>query len=130
MLAITGIGIHNAEDTVKSVLDAFNTDFLLSIGFAGALSEGVRIGDLVAATSVSLVSGNSIKESVRIPDERGLLNELGGDLGARAGSFFTLENLMKRKRSGSLCRPTLPILCVKWKRFRWQRLPARDRYHF
>ena len=97
MLAITGIGIRNAEDTVKSVLDAFNADFLLSIGFAGALSEGVRIGDLVAATSVSLVSANSIKKIVQIPDERRLRDVLGGNVGARAGSFFTLEKLMEKK---------------------------------
>jgi len=97
MLAITGIGIHNAEDTVKSVLDVLNADFLLSIGFAGALSEGVRIGDLVAATSVSLVSGNSMKETVLISDERGLLNRVGGNVAARAGSFFTLEKLMEKK---------------------------------
>ncbi|HME41984.1 MAG TPA: hypothetical protein VKF36_02765 [Syntrophorhabdales bacterium] len=97
MLAVTGIGIQNAEEAVRSVLDAFNADFLLSIGFAGALSEGVRIGDLVAATSVSLVSANSIKKIVQIPDERRLRDVLGGNVGARAASFFTLEKLMEKK---------------------------------
>jgi len=97
MLAITGIGIRNAEDTVKSVLGVLNADFLLSIGFAGALSKGVRIGDLVAATSVSLVSANSIKKTVQIPDERRLRDVLGGNVGARAASFFTLEKLMQKK---------------------------------
>src|SRR5208283_2076103 len=96
MIVQTGIGIRNAEEALTRVLDAFNPDFLLSIGFAGALYEGARIGDLVMATSVSLISGNAIKTS-QIPAERGLHERLGGRGNIREGSFFTLERLMEKK---------------------------------
>lgn len=104
MIAQTGIGIRNAEDALTWILDAFNPDFLLSIGFAGALYEGARIGDLVMATSVSLVFGNSIK-TIQIPDENGLRNGLGSGTSLRAGSFFTLETLMEKKA----VKPLVPV---------------------
>ncbi len=103
MIVATGIGIRNAEEALTWVLDAFDPDFLFSIGFAGALYEGARIGDLVMATSVSLISGNAIKAS-QIPGERGLYERLGGRGNIRAGSFFTLERLMEKKA----VRPFLP----------------------
>lgn len=96
MIVATGIGIRNAEEAFTRVLDAFNPDFLLSIGFAGALYESARIGDLVMATSVSLISGNAIKTS-QIPAERGLHERLGGRGNIQEGSFFTLERLMEKE---------------------------------
>jgi nucleoside phosphorylase len=72
----TGIGTRNAKEALKWVLGAFNPDFILSIGFGGALYENASICDLIVATSVSLVSGNSVK-TIQIPDENGLFNRLG-----------------------------------------------------
>ena len=40
VIATTGIGIDNAEEALTALLDAFNADFLLSVGFAGALYVG------------------------------------------------------------------------------------------
>ncbi len=96
MIAMTGIGTRNAEEALKRVLEAFNPDFVLSIGFGGALYEDASICDLVMATSVSLISGSGTR-TIQIPDEGGLLNRLSGRVSVRAGSFFTLETLMEKK---------------------------------
>ena len=104
VVVLTGIGTHNAEEALTSVLDAFNPDFILSIGFGGALYENASICDLVMATSVSLVSGNSVK-TIQVPDESRLLDRLGGRTSVRAGSFFTLETLMEKKA----VKPLVPM---------------------
>jgi adenosylhomocysteine nucleosidase len=100
----TGIGTRNAKEALKWVLGAFNPDFILSIGFGGALYENASICDLIVATSVSLVSGNSVK-TIQIPDENGLFNRLGSGTSVRAGSFFTLETLMEKKA----VKPLVPM---------------------
>jgi adenosylhomocysteine nucleosidase len=96
MIVQTGIGIRNAEKALTWVLREFNADFIFSIGFAGALYEGARIGDLVMARNVSLVSGSGIR-TLQIHDKGALLNRLSAGTRARAGSFFTLETLMQKK---------------------------------
>jgi adenosylhomocysteine nucleosidase len=98
VVALTGIGTRSAKAALESVLNAFDPDLILSIGFAGALYEDAAVCDLVAATSVFLVSGEFLK-SIRMPDESGLLGRLhnGTSPRLRAGSFFTLERLVEKK---------------------------------
>ena len=48
----TGEGIANAQRSLEARLDQENTRAVLSIGFAGALSPALQIGDLVLANEV------------------------------------------------------------------------------
>src|SRR5574342_729535 len=48
----TGSGIKNAESSIGSFLKEFRPDLIISIGFAGALHEGLAAGDLVRASRI------------------------------------------------------------------------------
>jgi adenosylhomocysteine nucleosidase len=97
VVVVTGIGIRNAEVRVESVLDVFHPDLILSIGFAGALYDGAAVGDLILATSVSLVSQNSLKVTAPLLGQGRLLKGQQDSPGVRTGSFFTLETPMEKK---------------------------------
>ena len=52
VLLETGEGIANAERKLEAWLERRSAHAVLSIGFAGALSAALRVGDLVVAKSV------------------------------------------------------------------------------
>ncbi len=105
MAATTGVGVHKAREALRSVLDRFRPDLILSVGFAGALYEGATIGDLVAASSVSLVSGSD-ERTIQIADDGGLREKFCNRTSARTGSFFTLQTLMEKRAVKPLVPPT------------------------
>lgn len=57
LLAQTGIGGAAARRTAQFVLDNYPVTTLVSIGFAGALSPALRIGDLVLCLQFCLADG-------------------------------------------------------------------------
>lgn len=61
-LVRTGVGIRNADRTVRSRLQQGKVRFVLGIGFAGGLSPSLQVGDLVVAWQIR---GNSISEPSR-----------------------------------------------------------------
>jgi nucleoside phosphorylase len=57
----TGMKIDNAKATLEYIIEENSPDFILSIGFGGALYDGAMIGDLVWASRVFLIP-EGIKE--------------------------------------------------------------------
>lgn len=51
VLAVCGPGKVNAAVCTQKMITAFSPDWVLNLGVAGAGADGVRIGDLVAATA-------------------------------------------------------------------------------
>ena len=51
VLAVCGPGKVNAAVCTQKMITAFSPDWVLNLGVAGAGTDGVRIGDLVAATA-------------------------------------------------------------------------------
>jgi adenosylhomocysteine nucleosidase len=92
----TGIGTRSAEKALVRVLDDCHPDFILSIGFAGALYEGADVGDLVMATSVALVSGTAVMK-VLMPGQESLLQRIESRVSIQSGSFFTLNEWTEKK---------------------------------
>ncbi len=107
-VAVTGIGIRNAEERAESVLDAFHPDLILSIGFAGALYDGAVISDVIMATSVSLVSQNALRVTAPVSAGGRLLKGQQDFPGVRFGSFFTLETPMEKKAIRALVPTETP----------------------
>lgn len=52
LLAQTGIGKKKAEKTAKYILDNYSIKALISLGFAGALVEGLGVGDVVLGNTL------------------------------------------------------------------------------
>ncbi len=55
LLATTGIGGGNVEEMVSSMAESYRPDLLISLGYAGAASEGLRVGDLVLCSRASFL---------------------------------------------------------------------------
>ena len=57
LLVQTGIGRRRAEKATRFVLERFSVTELISVGFAGALTSDLKIGDVVACSTVRRASG-------------------------------------------------------------------------
>jgi adenosylhomocysteine nucleosidase len=51
-LAIAGVGAENAYRSTRELLGSVSTSWVLSIGFAGGLSDSLRVADLLLASEV------------------------------------------------------------------------------
>lgn len=97
----TGEGVGNAERHLEAWLDRRSARAVLSIGFAGALSSELRVGDLVVA---KLVHGSSAQ-----PDHKLLAAaaRVQADTPVRLGTALTADVILwraaeKRGLAGSL----------------------------
>jgi len=57
LLLQTGIGRKRAENATRFVLERYPVTAMISLGFAGALTPDLRIGDVVVCSSVRRASG-------------------------------------------------------------------------
>lgn len=120
----TGVGTRSAEEALIRVLDAHHPDFILSVGFAGALYEGADVGDLVMATSVALVSGFAVKK-VLIPNQHRLFERISRRVSIQAGSFFTLDAWMEKKAVKLIVPPDVPYPVCEMETFPLAELAAK-----
>lgn len=51
-IAEGGTGLKRAREATQAVIDAFHPKWIISVGFSGALVDGLNVGDLVVANSV------------------------------------------------------------------------------
>jgi nucleoside phosphorylase len=107
ILVHTGMGTRNAETALKYILKEYSPDFILSIGFGGALYDGALIGDLVWASRVILVSEDVLKGSplasynmesylLEVPDAREIFSRLSGKVSMHEGCILTCERYIKK----------------------------------
>ncbi len=62
VLAVSGVGRARAEAAVREVLEERRPDAVLSLGFAGGLVDGQRVGDLVVARTLTPADGGHAGE--------------------------------------------------------------------
>lgn len=103
----TGMGTRNAEAAIKYVLVEHSPDFVLSIGFGGALYNGASAGDLICADRVFFIPENVLKKpmtlfnyrellSQEIPNFREIVSKLSKKVSMCEGCIFTFERYMKK----------------------------------
>ena len=139
VLAVSGVGRDLAERAVREVLEERRPGAVLSLGFAGGLAAGQRVGDLVVARDLAPAPGASngpgepldpdqslIGEAVRVLESLGLRHQVGGivtasqivsgadekrRLGARTGALAVEEESFW---IGAACRDRgVPFLAVR-----------------
>jgi nucleoside phosphorylase len=93
ILVHTGMGARSAEAAFKYVLEEYSPDFILSIGFGGALYDGALIGDLVWASRVILFPEDVFLE---VPDAGEISKRLSGKVSMHEGCILTFEKYMKK----------------------------------
>jgi adenosylhomocysteine nucleosidase len=90
VVAVSGMGSTNAETALEYVCDRYRPEFVLSLGFGGALYEGARIGEIVWSGKFFLIR-EKVEEALESPGSGAAVHKVHGDLGMREGSIFTVE---------------------------------------
>ena len=57
VLVQTGIGKERAETATKFILEHYPVTTMISLGFAGALTEGLKIGDIILCSTIYCGNG-------------------------------------------------------------------------
>jgi len=70
VLVRTGVGRKRAQNTTHQVINKFNPEVIISIGYAGALTEGLNVGDLFVASTI--LSSESDSKSFEMGDQKNL----------------------------------------------------------
>jgi adenosylhomocysteine nucleosidase len=107
ILVQTGMGNRNTEAALNYILEEYGPDFILSVGFGGALYDGASIGDLVWASRVILVHEDILKGLrpssynmgsylLEIPDAGEIFSRLSGKISMHEGCILTFETYMKK----------------------------------
>ena len=70
VLVRTGVGRKRAQNATQQVIDKFNPEVIISMGYAGALTEGLNVGDLFVASTI--LSPESDSNSFEMDDPKNL----------------------------------------------------------
>ena len=70
VLVRTGVGRKRAQNTTYQVINKFNPEVIVSMGYAGALTEGLNVGDLFVASTI--LSPESDSKSFEMGDPKNL----------------------------------------------------------
>lgn len=62
MVIESGMGFNNAARATEALLDYKRPDILISVGFCGGIAPELKVGDVVVATGLVIVSGNVVDE--------------------------------------------------------------------
>ncbi len=98
----TGIGTLNSESSLESLLRELHPDFILSLGFGGALYEGLAAGDLIWASRVFFISdkfsgrGTPEISDIFLPEAKKIADGLAGSISYREGCILTLEHFVRK----------------------------------
>ncbi|HAM51954.1 MAG TPA: hypothetical protein DCP92_15175 [Nitrospiraceae bacterium] len=95
LLIQVGIGPLNAETAVNYVFKEFRPDYVVSVGFGGALYVGAVIGELTWAPTVLSLKENGI-ETLGIPDARAIAEKLSGRIVIHEKCVLTLDRWMEK----------------------------------
>jgi adenosylhomocysteine nucleosidase len=61
LLVRTGVGKQRAEETTRQVIEKFHPEVIISMGYAGALIDGLKVGDLFIADCVLSEEGETLE---------------------------------------------------------------------
>lgn len=108
VMAQTGMGACNAEAALSYVAEKHNPDFILSLGFGGALYDGALAGDLVWASKTILIPDRSAKGHMidshcsaphffEIPGAREIAGRLAAKVNMHEGCVATMGKRMRKQ---------------------------------
>ena len=102
VLLRTGVGTRRSESSLTSLLSKLRPDLIVSLGFAGALHEGLAAGDLIWASRVFFLSdrtphaeGTEFPE-ILLPESKRVADRLAGIISIREGCIVTLEDFVRK----------------------------------
>lgn len=89
IVADTGAGCERSSRATADLLKIFNPKWVISAGFAGALQENLRRGNVVMPDRIVDVDGNELGVDFQVPR-----NVLQATKGLHAGRLLTVDHLI------------------------------------
>jgi adenosylhomocysteine nucleosidase len=86
--AEAGMGFARARTAAQAMIDGHNPDFVLAVGFSGALQSGLRVGDVVVANALVDEHGQSVALDLAMP--------ASPESGLHVGRLLTSDRLIRR----------------------------------
>ena len=136
VLIVSGVGRARAESAARTVLEERSPSAVLSLGFAGGLVAGQRVGDLVVAqvlipTEDFLDGDPKPRVSEALDADRTLRDKALGVLGTlglrhRTGACVTASRLVSRPEAKMRLGSDTDALAVEMESF-WVALACRER---
>jgi len=90
-----GTGRDRARQATHAIIDAYAPRWILSVGFSGALVEGINVGDIVVGDGLTDDSG-------RHPLAVDLRLEPAPDRGLHVGRLCTVDHIVRESREKKL----------------------------
>ena len=81
----SGPGFANARRATQALIDAHTPQWILSSGYCGALTEGMRISEIVIANAVADTHGQELEIDIKMPPQEGL----------HVGRMLTADHIIK-----------------------------------
>ncbi len=82
-----GTGMTRARQATHALIDGCKADWILSIGFSGALVEGMQVGDIVVGNRIVHATGEpSLLIDINMPEAKGL----------RVGALCTAGQIIRK----------------------------------
>jgi len=110
VLMESGMGPTNAATTAAVMIKSVKPDIILSIGFCGAVSGGIHVGELVVAHQLYTYSSGTLTAG-HDPDHYlagRLLHELSSAQ-CRSGTFVTTDIFTSKTNISPLIPDTIPL---------------------
>lgn len=86
----TGMGTAAASRNGAWAIDTVKPDLVISCGYAGALAMELQVGDILLASAVQFVNGNST-DAIALHDAMGLRAEMASSLAVHDGTLVTMD---------------------------------------
>jgi adenosylhomocysteine nucleosidase len=116
LLVESGMGFDNAARAAKAVIEATRPDLLISAGFCGGINPELRVGDVVVATALTVVTEAGLREvPVEIPAVGSTFVTRLTAQGSRVygGLFAGTPSIVPKKRLGELLPSFAPTPVVE-----------------
>lgn len=80
-----GIGFARARRATLAMIEAHSPSWILSVGYSGALCDGMDVGDIVMANSIADTHGQQLTIDINMPEQKGL----------HVGRFVTTDQMVR-----------------------------------
>ncbi len=104
IIVLSGMGAINSEAAWNYVTGEYSPDYIISAGFGGALYNGARIGDLVAASGVLLYpetaeeNAHGNRNYLAVPGAKDVMRKMACADGVEEGSILTLRHRLNKAK--------------------------------
>lgn len=123
LLVKTGMGLGKAGSAVKKLLEDHKIKFIISTGFAGAIKDGIKVGDIIFSKNVLFANRLGVlgkgKPTINLSIECDLnFIDLAkdacqdGGLMLHFGDTLTVENVVSKARDKMWLGSNLNVLAV------------------